>query len=107
MACAGRFFTASKFPAPKYWDTMAEIALRHCPKIQISMDKNVPTIPIAAKDSTGFTSIFPTMAVSVIDRIGSATPEIKAGIASLLMLFKLILVFKILIHNNKMDDRFA
>lgn len=45
-------------------------------------------MPTAAKDSTGFVLILPTIAVSVIDRMGSATPEINAGIASLLIYFK-------------------
>ena len=44
-----------------------------------------PAIPTAAKASVGFTWIFPTMAVSVIDNSGSAIPEIIAGMASLLM----------------------
>jgi hypothetical protein len=48
---------------------------------------NAPTIPTAAKLSVAFTSIFPIIAVSVMDNIGSATPAIKAGIASLLMFF--------------------
>ena len=38
--------------------------------------------------------MFPIMAVSVIDIRGSAMPAIKAGIASLLILLKLISVFK-------------
>jgi len=38
-------------------------------------------------------SILPTIAVSVIESMGSEIPEISAGIASLLMYFKLIFVF--------------
>ena len=94
MAWAGRDLIASKLLAPKYCDTKDEMALRVWPSTQISIDKNVVTIPTAANDSVAFTSIFPTIAASVNDKIGSDTPEIKAGIASLLMCFKLIFVFK-------------
>lgn len=107
MACAGRFLTASKLSAPKYCETIADIALLVCPKIQISIDKNVPTIPTAAKDSTGLTLTFPTIAVSVIDKIGSDIPEISAGIANLLMYFKLMVELKALIHSNEMDIHFV
>jgi hypothetical protein len=58
------------------------------------MDKKDPTIPAAAKDSNPSTGIFPTMAVSVMDNIGSAIPAIVAGTASLLILLKLIVVLK-------------
>jgi hypothetical protein len=44
-----------------------------------------PAIPTAANDSTEFNSMFPTMAVSVIERSGSAIPEMIAGIANLLI----------------------
>lgn len=44
-----------------------------------------PAIPTAAKASVGLISIFPTIAVSVIDNKGSAIPEMIAGIASLLI----------------------
>ena len=64
---------------------MAEIALLVCPKIQISIDKNAPTMPTAAKASTPSTGIFPTIAVSVMERIGSAMPAMVAGIANRLM----------------------
>jgi hypothetical protein len=40
----------------------------------------------------------PTIAVSVIDKIGSAIPAIVAGIARLLIVLKLTTVFK-----NRMD----
>ena len=40
------------------------------------------------------TSIFPIIAVSVIETKGSATPAIKAGIASLLICLKRISVVK-------------
>ena len=82
MAWAGRFSTSFNFPAPKYWDIIAEIELRVCPKTQMSIDKKDPTIPAAANDSKPFTGIFPTMAVSVMDNKGSAMPEIVAGTAS-------------------------
>lgn len=44
-----------------------------------------PAIPTAASASVGFTLIFPTIAVSVMDNKGSAIPEIIAGMASLLI----------------------
>jgi hypothetical protein len=94
MAWAGRLATCASFPAPRYWEIMAEIALRVCPRIQMSMERKAPTIPTAARDSSPFTGIFPTMAVSVIDKIGSAMPAIVAGIASLLMVLNDTTVFK-------------
>lgn len=69
-----------------------EIALRDCPNTQISMDKKVVTIPTAAKDSVAFIGIWPTIAASVRERIGSEIPAIMAGTASLLMCLRLILV---------------
>ena len=90
MACAGKFLTASTLLAPTYWDTIEDIALRVCPKTQISIEINAPTIPTAPKDSVAWRSIFPTIAVSVIESIGSDIPEINAGIASLFICFKLI-----------------
>jgi len=95
IAWAGRFLTSSNFPAPKYCEIMAEIELRVWPKTQMSMDKKEPTIPAAARDSRPSTGMLPTIAVSVMDRIGSAIPEIVAGIASWLMLFKLTVVAKV------------
>jgi hypothetical protein len=76
------------------------------------MDKNEPTIPAAAKDSMPSWGILPTMAVSVIDRIGSAMPAIVAGMARLLMVLKLIGFFKKeyfikLVHNNEREIHFA
>ena len=59
------------------------------------MDKKVVTIPIAAKASVGLFWTLPTTAASVNDKIGSDTPAIKAGIASLFMFFKLIELLKI------------
>lgn len=85
---------ASRLFAPRYWDTSEEIALLVWPSTQISIDKNVVTMPTAANDSVAFTSILPTMAASVKDNIGSETPEINAGIASLLICLRLISVFK-------------
>ena len=67
---------------------MAEMALLVCPRTQMSIDKKEPTIPAAAKDSNPSTGIFPTMAVSVMDNIGSAIPAIVAGMARLFMVLK-------------------
>ena len=94
IAWAGSDLIASRLFAPRYWDTSDEMALRVWPSTQISIDKNVVTIPTAASDSVAFISIFPTMAASVNDKIGSETPEINAGIASLLICLRLISVFK-------------
>tara|TARA_R110002050_G_scaffold78664_2_gene168056 strand:- start:1568 stop:1771 length:204 start_codon:yes stop_codon:yes gene_type:complete len=58
------------------------------------MDKNEPTIPAAAKDSIPSWGMLPTMAVSVMERIGSAIPAIVAGMARLLIVLKFIGVFK-------------
>ncbi len=82
IAWAGRFFTLFNLLAPKYCDIIAEIALLVCPKTQINMDKKVVTIPTAAKASVAFVFILPTIAASVSDKIGSAIPDIKAGIAN-------------------------
>ena len=51
-------------------------------------------MPTAAILSVALLSILPIIAISVIDKIGSAIPAIKAGIASLLMFLKLISAFK-------------
>ena len=48
-----------------------------------------------------------TTIVSVIDKIGSAIPEISAGIANFWMLEMLILFFKTIIHNNEKDAHFV
>ena len=95
MAWAGNVFTSSNLPAPKYWDIMADMALLVCPNIHISIDKNDPTIPAAAKDSNPSTEMLPTMAVSVIERMGSAIPAIVAGKAKLLIVLKLTAVFNV------------
>ena len=58
------------------------------------MDKKAPTIPTAARDSRPLTGMFPTIAVSVMDRIGSAMPAMVAGTANLLMVLKDTTVFK-------------
>ena len=94
IAWAGSDLIDLRLFAPKYWETSEEIALRVCPRTQISIDKNVVTIPTAASDSVAFISILPTIAASVSDNIGSDTPDIKAGIASLLICLRLISVFK-------------
>jgi hypothetical protein len=39
-------------------------------------------MPTAPNDTVAFSAILPTTIVSVIDKIGSAIPEINAGIAS-------------------------
>lgn len=94
MAWAGKCFTSSSFPAPRYCETMAEMELRVCPSTQMSMDKKDPTIPAAAKDSSPSTGILPTMAVSVMDNRGSAMPETVAGTARRFMLLKVTCVLK-------------
>lgn len=73
----------------------------------MSIERNVVTIPTAANDSVALTSILPTTAASVNDKIGSDTPEINAGIASLLIFFKLMDVVKIRVHNNKKEIHFV
>ena len=85
---------ALRRPAPRYWAMIAEMALRVCPRIHISMDRKEPTIPTAARDSRPSPGMFPTIAVSVMERSGSAIPAIVAGMASLLIVFRLIDVFK-------------
>ena len=94
IICPGKVFISSNRWAPKYCAIIAEIAERVCARIQKIADKKEPAIPTAAKDSIGFKSTFPTIAVSVIDSNGSAIPEIIAGIASLLICLKVILGFK-------------
>lgn len=111
MACAGSVFTSSNFPAPRYCEIIADMALRVCPRIQMSMDRKEPTIPAAARDSSPSTGIFPTIAVSVIESKGSAIPAIVAGIARLFMDLKLTVFFKKLvsiksIHSNGRDVHF-
>ena len=49
---------------------------------------NEPAIPTAAKASVELTSKLPTIAVSVMDKSGSAIPAIIAGMASLLIALK-------------------
>ena len=90
----GKDFISSNLWAPKYCAIIAEIAERVCARIQKMADKKEPAIPTAAKDSIGFKSTFPTMAVSVIDSKGSAIPDIIAGIASLLICLKVVFGFK-------------
>lgn len=70
------------------------MALRVCPRIHISIDKKEPTIPTAARDSRPYVCMFPTIAVSVIDKTGSAMPAMVAGMAKLLMVLRLTTVFK-------------
>ena len=73
----------------------------------MSTDKNVDTIPTAANDSVAFKVIFPIIAASVSDKIGSETPDINAGMANWLICLKLKLIFKIQVHNNKKDLYFV
>ena len=92
MAWAGRFFISWSLLAPKYCETIAEIADLDCPITHINIDKNDETIPIAAKDSVALILICPTIAASVIDSTGSEIPAIIAGIASLfIFLFEMVL----------------
>ena len=98
IACAGRFLTSFNLLAPKYCDTIDEMALLLCPKTQISIERKVETIPTAAKDSVAFKFTLPIIAASVRDSIGSETPEINAGIAKVLICFRLILVLKTLLE---------
>lgn len=108
IACAGKFLIASNLFAPRYWDTIDEIALRVWPKTQINMDKKVVTIPTAAKDTVAFFSMLPIIAASVKDNIGSDTPAISAGMASLFICFNVIGgVLKVLIHNSKKEIHFV
>ena len=60
----------------------------------MSMDKKEPTMPAAASDSRLSVGILPTMAVSVMERIGSAMPDMVAGIANWLMVLKFTCVLK-------------
>ena len=94
IACAGNPFTSSNLLAPTYCETIDEMALLICPKTQINIEMNAPTIPTAAKLSVAFSEMLPIIAVSVIDNNGSAIPAIKAGIANLLIFFKVIVVLK-------------
>lgn len=64
-------------------------------------------MPTAAKDSVALTLILPTIAVSVIESIGSETPEINAGMANLFMFLKLMVLLKVLVRNSKKDAYFA
>ena len=86
---------------------MDEIALLVCPNTQISIERKVVTIPTAAKDSVALICMFPTMAASVNDNIGSDTQEINAGIASLFICLRLIFMLTILIHSNEKGDHFV
>lgn len=71
------------------------------------MDKKVVTIPTAAKDSVALNCIFPTIAASVSDSMGSDIPDIRAGMANLFICFKLMFVLTVLIRNSKKDNYFA
>ena len=86
---------------------MDEMALLVCPKTQISIDINAPTIPTAAKDSVPLTAMLPTIAVSVMDRIGSEIPDIKAGTASLLIFLNEIVALTGPVRNNETEIHFV
>ena len=94
MACAGSPLISFNLSAPKYWEIIEEMALLVCPKTQTSMEMNAPTIPTAARDSVALFSIFPIIAVSVIDNRGSAITAISAGKAKLFIFLWLMSVFK-------------
>ena len=86
---------------------MEAITLLVWPKTHISIEIKLPTIPTAPSDIVAFSGILPTIIVSVIDNIGSAIPEIKAGIASFCMSEILTDFVKLLIHSNKKEIHFA
>ena len=94
IICAGKDKISFIFFAPKYFAIVADIAVLVWANIQIKAEINDPAIPTAAKDSVALISMFPIIAVSVIDKSGSAIPAIRAGIANLFIRFKLISVFK-------------
>ena len=71
------------------------------------MEIKAPTIPTAARDSVALISMFPTIAVSVIERIGSAIPAIRAGIASLFIFLNEMFELTILIRNSKKEIHFG
>ena len=99
MAWAGRLLIWSSLFAPKYWEISADIADRDCPKTQISIDKNEDTIPTAASDSVALLGMWPTIAASVRDKMGSAIPAIMAGMAKRLTCRSVIkLVFSLFFH---------
>jgi len=80
--CAGSDLTSSILFSPRDWERSEEITLRVCPKTHINIEMKLPTIPTAPKEIVAFSDILPITIVSVIDKIGSAIPEINAGIAN-------------------------
>ncbi len=86
---------------------MEAITLLVWPKTHISIEIKLPTIPTAPSDIVAFSGILPTIIVSVIDNIGSAIPEIKAGIASFCMSEILTDFVKLVIRSNKKEIHFA
>ena len=64
-------------------------------------------MPTAPSEMVAFSGMLPTIIVSVIDRIGSAIPEIKAGIANFCISEILIDFVKVLIHSNKKETHFV
>ena len=103
IAWTGNDLTSSSLLAPKYWEIIDEMALLICPKTQTNIEIKAPTIPTAAKLSVAISSIFPIIAVSVMDNRGSAIPAIKAGMASLLIFLKLNEEFK----QKKIDNKYT
>ena len=68
---------------------MDEIAVLVWATIQMIAERKEPTIPAAARASTGFSFTFPITAISVREMRGSAIPAMMAGMASLLIFLKL------------------
>tara|TARA_R100001369_G_scaffold29172_4_gene52535 strand:+ start:9450 stop:9737 length:288 start_codon:yes stop_codon:yes gene_type:complete len=90
MAWGISVLTACNLLDPRCWETIEEMAVFVCATIHTIAERKDPTIPAAAKDSIGFVSTFPIMAISVKEIRGSAIPAIIAGIAILFMFLKLI-----------------
>ena len=105
IPCAGRVSTSFKFFWPRACAIIDAITLLVWPNTQINIEIKLPTIPTAPSEIVAFSGIFPTIIVSVIDKIGSAIPEINAGIASFCISEIFIDFVKLLIHNNKKDTR--
>ena len=79
--CGKRFYLVY-FVSPKRLRDKRGDNTTGLPKTHINIDIKLPTIPTAPKDIVVFSDILPTIMVSVIDKIGSAIPEISAGIAN-------------------------
>src|SRR5690554_4263408 len=103
MACGIKVFTAWIRPAPRCWETIAEIEVLVCAITQISADKNEPTKPTAAMASTELKLTFPIIARSVSEMTASAIPEKIAGMAKELISRNVIFsfIFVILAYGYK------